>query len=168
MSDPRVAELLSRRPWLVRAEQLALVALPPTALAQAAQALADTGAPFAQLIAEPNMITLVLPDATWQSLRAGFPPAQVEAPFRAISFDIDLPADLVGFLAAVGRALADAGVPILAVCGYTKDHILVRERHLPAALTALDNLAGPSGATSIVPSTSTSPPAASGSRVSAG
>ena len=47
-----------------------------------------------------------------------------------ISFDLDLPDDLVGFLAVASRALAEAGVPILAICGYTKDHILVREEHL--------------------------------------
>jgi len=49
-------------------------------------------------------------------------------------FDLDLPAELVGFMAAISGALADAGVPLLAVCGYTKDHLLVREEHLDAAL----------------------------------
>ena len=96
--------------------------------------------PFAQLIAEPDLLTLALPEREWQALAAGFPQAQAEAPFRVISFDLDLPADLVGFLAAVGAALAEAQVPILAICGYTKDHLMVRERHLPAALAALERL----------------------------
>jgi uncharacterized protein len=54
-----------------------------------------------------------------------------------ISFDVDLPADLKGFLAAITGALATAGVPLLAICGYTKDHVLVREEHLDAAMQAV-------------------------------
>lgn len=142
MSDSRVPEILSRRPWHVRPERFVLVGLPPGARAPAAEAFARVRSPFAQLIVEPDMITLALPEDEWAALSQAFGQAQAEAPFRAISFEADLPADLVGFLAAVGRALAEAHVPILAVCGYAKDHLLVRERHLPAALDALERLAG--------------------------
>jgi hypothetical protein len=114
--------------------------MPPEAREPALQAFARSRSPFAQLIAEPDLITLVLPEPEWQSLAAGFPPALAEAPFRVITFDLDLPADLVGFLAAVSAALAEAQVPILAICGYAKDHLMVRERHLPAALAALERL----------------------------
>ena len=140
MTDPRVHTILRRRPWRVRPEPFALAGLPPEAREQASQAVARSRAPFAQLIAEPDLLTLALPEREWQALAAGFPQAQTEAPFRVISFDLDLPADLVGFLAAVGAALAEAQVPILAICGYTKDHLMVRERHLPAALAALERL----------------------------
>ncbi len=140
MPDPRVSVILRLRPWLVRPEPFALVGLPPEAREPALQAFARSRSPFAQLIAEPDLITLVLPEPEWQSLAAGFPPALAEAPFRVITFDLDLPADLVGFLAAVSAALAEAQVPILAICGYAKDHLMVRERHLPAALAALERL----------------------------
>ncbi|HEX9441147.1 MAG TPA: ACT domain-containing protein, partial [Roseiflexaceae bacterium] len=76
----------------------------------------------------------------WRSRSPAFPRARTQGPFRVISFDLDLPDDLVGFLAAAGRAIADAGVPILAICAYAKDHIMVREPHLAAALAALDAL----------------------------
>lgn len=142
MPDARVPAILRRRPWLVRPEPFALAGLPPEAREQALHALAGSRSPFAQLIAEPGMITLALPEGEWRALAPSFPQAQAESPFRVITFDLDLPADLVGFLAAVGAALAEAQVPILAICGYTKDHIMVRERHLPAALAALERLAG--------------------------
>ena len=99
--------------------------------------MAGVTAPFMQLIAEPDLLTLVLPQSDWRSLKPAFPHARVQQPFRVISFDLDLPNDLVGFLAVASRALAEAGVPILAICGYTKDHILVRQEHLERALAAL-------------------------------
>ncbi len=142
MIDPRVAEILSRRPWRVRPERFALVGLPPGGQGAAAEAFARLQSPFAQLIVEPDLVTLALPEDAWAALRGAFPQAQVEASFRVISFDVDLPADLVGFLAAVSRALAEARVPILAICGYTKDYVMLRERHLDAALAAIERLAG--------------------------
>ena len=142
MSDPRVPAILRARPWRVRPEHFALVGLPPTAYGAAAGLLAELRAPFAQLVAEPDVLTLLLPAEAWQAHSAAFPAAQLEQPFRIISFDVDLPPDLVGFLAVASAALAGVSVPILAVCGYTKDYIAVREQHLGAALAALEALAG--------------------------
>lgn len=138
--DPRVHAILRQRPWSVRPERFVLAGLPPEARRAALAALAGIDAPFAQLIAEPDLITLLVPEDAWPAMSAQFAGARVEVPFRVISFDLDLPADLVGFLAAASHAIAGAGVPILAICGYTKDHILVRERHLAAALGALEAL----------------------------
>ena len=66
--------------------------------------------------------------------------ADVAVPREALGEE-PMPDDLVGFLAVASRALADAGVPILAICGYAKDHILVREGDLDRALAALTALA---------------------------
>ena len=37
-------------------------------------------------------------------------------------------------------ALADAGVPLLAVCGYSRDHVMVREEEVTRALKAIEGL----------------------------
>ena len=137
MTDPRIATLLRQARGQARPERFVLAALEPKERVVVARLLAGVTAPFMQLIAEPDVLTLLLPQSDWRSLRPAFPHARVQAPFRVISFDHDLPDDLVGFLAVASRALADAGVPILAICGYTKDHILVREEHLERALAAL-------------------------------
>jgi hypothetical protein len=138
MTDPRIATLLGQAGWQARPERFVLAALKPIERRLALGLLAGVAAPFMQLIAEPDLLTLVLPQSDWHPLKPAFPHARVQAPFRVISFDLDLPNDLVGFLAVASRALADAGVPILAICGYTKDHILVREEHLERALAALN------------------------------
>ena len=137
MTDSRIATLLRQASWQARPERFVLAALEPNQRMVIARLMAGITAPFMQLIAEPDVLTLVLPQSEWRSLKPAFPHARVQAPFRVISFDLDLPDDLVGFLAVASRALADAGVPILAICGYTKDHILVREEHLERALAAL-------------------------------
>jgi uncharacterized protein len=137
MTDSRISILLRQARWQARPERFVLVALDPNERVLIARLIAGVTAPFMQLIAEPDLLTLVLPKSDWRSLKPAFPHARVQEPFRVISFDLDLPNDLVGFLAVASRALAEAGVPILAICGYTKDHILVREEHLERALVAL-------------------------------
>jgi hypothetical protein len=137
MTDPRIETLLSRTHWQARPERFVLAGLEPKERAVITRLLGGITAPFMQLIAEPDRLTLLLPQPDWRALRPAFPHARVQQPFRVISFGLDLPDDLVGFLAVASRALAVAGVPILAICGYTKDHILVREEHLDRALAAL-------------------------------
>jgi hypothetical protein len=145
MTDPRIATLLHQARWQARPERFVLAALEPNERMLVVRLLASVTAPFVQLIAEPDRLTLLLPQSDWHSLKPAFPHARIQAPFRVISFNHDLPNDLVGFLAIASRALADAGVPILAICGYTKDHILVREEHLERALAALWALADAEG-----------------------
>jgi hypothetical protein len=142
MTDSRISILLRHARWQARPERFVLAALEPNERVLVARLMVGVTAPFMQLIAEPDLLTLVLPQSDWRSLKPAFPHARVQQPFRVISFDLDLPNDLVGFLAVACHALAEAGVPILAICGYTKDHILVREEHLERALAALGALAG--------------------------
>ena len=140
MTDPRLLAILSQSRWRVRPERFVLVGLAPRERLVAVRLLEGVVAPFTQLIIEPDVVTLVLPEAEWRALRPAFPAARLQGPFRVISFDLDLPDDLVGFLAAVSRALADAGVPILAICGFAKDHVMVREEHVEKALTAIQSI----------------------------
>ena len=48
--------------------------------------------------------------------------------------------DLVGFLALVAGKLAEAGVPIGAVCGFSRDHLFVAERFLERTRAVLTTL----------------------------
>ena len=137
MTDPKITTLLQQARWQARPERFILAALEPKERALVLGLLAGVTAPFMQLIAEPDVLTLLLPQPEWRVLKPAFPRARVQQPFRVITFALDLPNDLVGFLAVASGALAEAGVPILAICGYSKDHILVREEHLERALAAL-------------------------------
>jgi hypothetical protein len=137
MSDSRVSELFARMRWHVRSERFAVVGIDPREQMVALQVLSRLTSPFLQFTVEPGMLTLILPMHDWREVRPAFPRARVQQPYRVISFDVDLPDDLVGFLAALTHALAEAGAPVLAVCGYARDHLLVREADLDQATAAI-------------------------------
>lgn len=65
---------------------------------------------------------------------------ETEPGWRILTFDVVLPFGLVGFLARVASALADAGVGIFVVSSFTTDHVLVKSDDLDKACTALEGL----------------------------
>ncbi len=65
---------------------------------------------------------------------------QEETGWKIISFEVELPFELTGFLAAVARRLAERQVPIFALSAFSTDHLLVREIHLETAVQALVEL----------------------------
>ncbi|OYR58026.1 ACT domain-containing protein [Halorubrum halodurans] len=64
----------------------------------------------------------------------------VEPGWRRLTFEMDLPFELVGFLAAVATALAEADVSVFVLSSYATDHVLVKEADLPAAVRRLEEL----------------------------
>ena len=65
---------------------------------------------------------------------------EVERGWRMLSFRITLQFELVGFLAVVAKALADAQVSIFALSAYSTDHLLVKDIDLPEAIRCLELL----------------------------
>lgn len=139
--DPRLPALLRQMRLHVRPERFTLVGLHPRERPVALRLLGLVQSPFLQLISEAQRLTLLLPERDWYELRPAFAQASAQGPFRVISFDLELPPDLVGFMATLSTALARAGVPLLAVCAYSQDHLLVLEPYLIAARQALEELA---------------------------
>jgi hypothetical protein len=138
--NEQLRAVLAQVSWRTRPERFAVVGLEPRERLLALRLLPGVTGMFWQLFVEPDMLTLVVAEAEWRTISHAFPHARVERSYRAISFEMDLPDGLVGFMAAISGALAGANVPLLAVCGYTKDHLLVREEYLEAALRAIETL----------------------------
>ena len=67
-------------------------------------------------------------------------PERCEPGWALLTFDVDLPFDLVGFLAVVASALAERDVSVFVLSAYSTDHVLVREGDLDEALAALSEL----------------------------
>lgn len=63
-----------------------------------------------------------------------------EGGWRMITFDMILPFNLVGFLARVAGALAEAGIGIFTISAYSTDHVFVKERDLERAVQTLEKL----------------------------
>jgi hypothetical protein len=64
----------------------------------------------------------------------------LEEGWRLITFDMELPFELVGFLSKIAAALADGGIPFLTVSSYSTYHILVKESELQKTIDKLSEL----------------------------
>lgn len=118
-----------------------LVKLPAAAIMAAAGVLAEVGSPFSALIVDKDEVTLVIPDEAVEEFEKRLMGAEVSpAGYRLITFDVVLPPDLVGFMAAISAACARAGVSIVPLGAFSRDHILVAETQFDAAIDALKTL----------------------------
>lgn len=93
-----------------------------------------------QLVREGGETTLLLTQGRLAEGLARHPEARVERDLVWIRFCAPMGWEVVGFLAQVTGSLARAGVPLGAVCSFSRDHIFVHERFLERTLSALDGL----------------------------
>lgn len=96
--------------------------------------------PPAQLVLEDGETTLLLPAGRLSEVLARHPGSRVEEGLLWIRFEATMGWEVVGFLARVTGALAAAGVPLGAVCGFSRDHLFVAEAHRETARRVLDEL----------------------------
>ena len=89
------------------------------------------------LLRDPFEVTLLLEDADWRSMRHAAREARVEADFRLVTLDVELPWNVVGFLAHVAAILAREGISVGALSAFSRDHLLVKQADLGRALRAL-------------------------------
>jgi hypothetical protein len=85
-------------------------------------------------VAEDEGLTVVVPEAAAGGL-------DVEYPCAWITLEVRSSLAAVGFLAAVTRALADAGISANPVSGFHHDHLFVPWDHRVEALAVLGALA---------------------------
>jgi hypothetical protein len=93
---------------------------------------------FAAVIVERDEVSLTIREDLWRG--SGLEARELQGPFRAITLDVDIDLDVCGYLAPAATRLAEAGVAIVPQCAFLKDHILVHERDLAPAVTALEML----------------------------
>ena len=82
-------------------------------------------------------VTLLVEEDDWRAMRHAARDARVEAGFRLITFDIELPWNVVGFLARVTEILAGEGIAVGALSAFSRDHLLIKQDDLGKALRVL-------------------------------
>lgn len=118
-----------------------LVRFPAGAVTVAAGIVAEVGSPFCAMLVDRYEVTLIVPEDAVEEFASRLQGTTMEsARYRLITFDVVLPPDLVGFMAAVSAAVARAGVSILPFGAYSRDHILVRASQYDDAIAALKSL----------------------------
>ncbi len=131
------AEALARAKLYTDEARYLPFSLPVGALTAAAGILAESRTPFSAVLFDKDEVTLILPEDEWDAFAHRLPDHRAGPPYRLITFDLPLDFELTGFMALVGRVLADADVPLLAFSAYSRDHVLVPEARFEAAWTAL-------------------------------
>ena len=92
---------------------------------------------FISLTRDKDEITLIVAQDDWLVMAEKFPGSQVQLRRKMIRFDAVLDFSIVGFIAEISRALADADVSILSLSTYRTDAILVHEASLDRAVAAV-------------------------------
>jgi hypothetical protein len=92
---------------------------------------------FVSLTRDKEEITLVVAEDIWSKLATRFPGAVVQERRRLIRFDTVLDFSVVGFIAEISHALAEADISILSISTYRTDAVLVHESRFDDAINAI-------------------------------
>lgn len=131
-------EVLSQTPLYTDEVIYTLIKLPASAIWAGAGVLADLGEAFSVLIADKDEVTLVMALEAWQEeYFKRLPGAEQHGEFRLITFDMVLEFSLTGFMALVATILAEAGVSVIPLGAFSRDHVLVPADSFEKAWTAL-------------------------------
>jgi hypothetical protein len=117
------------------------ISLPPNAIVVAASVVAETANPFTALLVDKDEVTLMLEEEDYEEYKKRFLGHKVsESRYRLITFDVELEPTLVGFMAKVSTALADAQITIMPFAAFSRDHLFVQESDFEKAITVLKGL----------------------------
>ena len=116
--------------------RFAVISLPLAVYREAVRSLSEVEE-FTSLTRDKDQITMIVSEGEWERLAPRFPDAQVLPRRRMIAFDTVLDFTVVGFIAEISRALAEAGISILNTSTYSTDIVFVDEARFDAAVTAV-------------------------------
>jgi hypothetical protein len=116
-----------------------IVRLAPAQVNSALLMFSRMSVPFSAAVVDKDEITVLLPWESWLQVRDEIGVYDEARGYRLITFDIPTDLGLVGFIATISSQLAEAGIGILSVSAYTRDHILVQESDLDRALGVLED-----------------------------
>jgi hypothetical protein len=139
MQNADAAELLRRARVLVAPETFALVGLRLEDWQRLLEnpELSPRAESNFMLLRDPFEVTLLLEDTDWRAMRHAARDARVEAGFRLVTLDVELPWNVVGFLAHVTQILAGEGIAVGALSAFSRDHLLIKQDDLGRALRVL-------------------------------
>jgi hypothetical protein len=138
-SNEEASELWRKTKLRVAPETYVLASLPPARLVEAAALIGQSRSRFAALVLEADEVSLTVEDSLLRA-SALAQEATIAGPYRALTLDLELELDVVGYLAPAAAALADAGISIVPQCAFKRDHLLVRGGDLAAAIAVLEKI----------------------------
>jgi hypothetical protein len=135
--DPKLRQLLAATPLYTDGRTYAVVSLPRDQMRPATILFGGLADPFAAMIVDKDEITIIMHDMDWSLGSRGLAHMRVDSGYRLITFDAQLDLATVGYMAVISRLLADAGVAILPIAAYSRDHVMVHVRDFDRAWKTL-------------------------------
>lgn len=139
-----VEQVLAQAKFYTDEREYVLLQLPSRATTLAAGIIAEIADPFTTMIVDKDEITLIIPHELvieFDTRLSRVPEHRIsEIKYGLITVDLELEPDLIGFMARIAHALAQAGISILPIAAFSRDHILVPSIHIDSALAALTRL----------------------------
>ena len=124
--------------WSLLEGKFALIGFPELPSARAVELVLNLRG--GQLIREGDETTLLVPMDSLAELETLHPALRVERDLDWFRFESPMSWDVVGFLALVTSKLAEAEVPVCAVCAYSRDYVLIAERYQAVVRRVLTGL----------------------------
>ncbi len=137
--SPSAADLLSKTELVVHPGPFALGSWSKAQVSAVYAGILRGNEALAFVVLDDREATAMLREKTLMELP---PPRHVEKGWAVITLDQVMEWDVVGVLAAVTGALAEAGLSLGAATAFSRDHLLVRTERLDDALAALRSLCG--------------------------
>jgi hypothetical protein len=138
--NPQLRAALAAAAIYTEESAYCIIHLPANAIASALSVMAETAAAFSCILVDKDEITLIVAQDLLAGLSERLPRFHVAEGYRLITFDLPLDHGLVGFLAVISRALAEAGIPLMAYSAYERDHLLIQADHYERALQVVQTL----------------------------
>jgi hypothetical protein len=139
MND-RLKQLIRQATLYTDDRQYHMLHLALSAAPAAASFLAEHAAPFSTLIVDKDEVTLIIAAEQLDHARAALPPYQTSSGYRLLTFDLPLEHDLVGFMAVISTHLADAGIALMAISAFERDHLLISTADFDRAVQVITQL----------------------------
>jgi hypothetical protein len=118
-----------------------LLQLPRGAVMAAAGVVAEIGEPFCALLVDKDEVSLIISVEAYDHFAGRLKNAvPSDHPYRLLTVDVVLDSALVGFMAALTPALAQAGISVIPLGAYSRDHLLIPAHHIEIALATLKQL----------------------------
>jgi hypothetical protein len=138
-NQPTASELLRTAKVIVAPETFVLVSLTREEFSELirSSAIGPVGVAPYMIFWDRYEVTLLLAQTDFAAVMSSAPLAKTESGFRLLTFDLMMDLDTVGFLAEVSRILAADGIAVFAVSAFSRDHLLIRQDNLAAAMRAL-------------------------------
>lgn len=136
-----VEQALTQATLYADSQPYTLIRLPAGGITVAAGIIAEIGEAFCALLVDKDEVTLIIPTEAVNDFSSRLHGHSVSPKnYRLITFDVELDMELVGFMARISQALAEAKVSILPLAAYTRDHILVPAEQFDIAMITLEKL----------------------------